>query len=104
MEIKHTDFNRDTLNQRMHLYEKGQTKVKMGHVIIPTGARFPATASKSNPEEEFSYLVKGKLIGEIEDQAFTMTAGDFIHIPAGHQQWCQNVGDEEVYIVYTLVE
>lgn len=104
MEIQKTDFNRKELNQLMHEFANDDATVKMGHVIIPTGARFPAVASKANPEDEYSYVVKGMVRGEIEGEPFSMTAGDFIHIPAGSQQWCQNIGEEDVYIVYTLVE
>jgi len=104
MNIKRTNFNREKLNQLMHTNENMNKKVCMGHVIIPAGARFPETGTKSNLEDEYSYIVKGQVIGEIEGKNFSMTTGDFIHIPAGSQQWCQNVGDEDVYIVYTLVE
>lgn len=104
MEIKRTNFSREELNQLMHVYENSEIAVKMGHVIIPVDARFPETGSKANPEDEYSYIVKGQVRGEIEGEPFSMRAGDFIHIPAGNQQWCQNIGDEDVYIVYTLIE
>lgn len=104
MKIERTNFKRSELNQLMHINEKAGSQVQMGHVIIPAGARFPATGSKANPEDEYSYIVQGQVSGEIEGEPFAMEAGDFIHIPAGSQQWCQNLGPEDVHIVYTLVE
>ncbi|WP_018130904.1 cupin domain-containing protein [Effusibacillus pohliae] len=78
-------------------------RATFGIVIIPPGTRIPLEGTGSHAEDEYSYVISGSLIVGSGEREYRVQAGDATLIPAGVPHWAYNDGNEEVMIVWTLV-
>lgn len=79
-------------------------ELKFGYVTIPVGERLPPEGTTSHQEHEYSYIIKGELIGESAGKPYEIKAGEASYIPAGEPHWCINKGDTPCELVYALLE
>ncbi len=61
--------------------------------------RFVLEASGTVPRhtngiEHEQYVLEGEYVVGIEDEEYTVSAGDSLHVPAGTVHWYRNEGDE----------
>lgn len=49
----------------------------------------------TNEIEHEQYVLAGEYVVGIEDEEYTVSAGDAIHIPAGVVHWYRNEGDQQ---------
>ncbi len=59
--------------------------------VVPGGGPPPHVHSR---EDESFYVQQGKLVVQLGDQTFHLSAGDFIHMPRGVAHSFKNVGEE----------
>lgn len=79
-------------------------RTRFGMVSIPPKGRIPLKGVAPHDEDEYSILVKGKMITTIGDQEFLLSAGDSTLIPAGEAHAVYNPGEEECLLIWALVK
>ncbi|WP_257350716.1 cupin domain-containing protein [Pseudalkalibacillus decolorationis] len=83
--------------------EKGDSNVKVGTVTINPGERVPLTGVSNHEENEYSVIVKGTLLTEIDGNQCRVSSGQATFIPAGEEHIAFNDGSEECELVFVLV-
>lgn len=64
------------------IHKTGESPFSLHHTVLPTGET-NALYLHCHPEAEFLYLEKGEVLFTIENQSFSLKAGDGIFIPPG---------------------
>jgi quercetin dioxygenase-like cupin family protein len=70
----------------------GAPNVAIRRFTLAPGGEVP---EHTNDIEHEQYVLSGEYVVGIEDEEYTVSAGDAIHIPAGAVHWYRNDGDEE---------
>ncbi|WP_408010070.1 cupin domain-containing protein [Pseudalkalibacillus sp. A8] len=83
--------------------ENQNTTVKIGTVTIHPGERVPLTCVSNHEENEYSVIVKGTILTEIDDKQIRVSAGQATFIPAGKEHIAFNDGKEACELVFVLV-
>lgn len=83
--------------------EKSDTNIKVGAVTIYPGQRVPITGVSNHEENEYSVIVKGTLITEIDGKQQRVSSGQATYIPAGEDHIAFNDGEEECELVFVFV-
>lgn len=94
----------DEIVQALFKSEFSSTDVEFGVVTIPPGERLPIEGTTAHEEHEYSFIIKGSLIGESGGEAYTISAGEGSYIPAGEAHWCVNESDSSCQLVFALVK
>ena len=71
--------------------EHGAPNLAIRRFTLDPGAEVPR---HTNEVEHEQYVLAGEYVVGIEDEEYTVRAGDAIHIPAGVVHWYRNEGDE----------
>lgn len=90
----------------MHTIFKEQQQeaaVKVGHVTIYPGETVPLTGVSKHEENEYSVIVKGSLVTEIDGKQYRVSAGQATFIPKGEEHIAVNDGDDECELVFVMV-
>jgi quercetin dioxygenase-like cupin family protein len=72
--------------------EHGAPNVAIRRFTLAPGGEVP---KHTNAIEHEQYVLSGEYVVGIEDEEYTVSAGDALHIPAGAVHWYRNEGDEE---------
>lgn len=83
--------------------QQGDTAVKVGHVAIYPGETVPLSGVSKHAENEYSVIVKGSLVTEINGQKYRVSAGQATFIPKGEEHIAVNDGDEACELVFVMV-
>jgi quercetin dioxygenase-like cupin family protein len=83
--------------------EKRKTNVKVGTVTVYPGERVPITGVSNHEENEYSVIVKGTLLTEINGEQCRVSAGQATFIPAGEKHIAYNDSLEPCELVFVLV-
>lgn len=84
--------------------EKQQNStVKVGHVTIYPGETVPLTGVSKHEENEYSVIVKGTLLTEINGKQYRVSAGQATYIPKGEEHIAVNDGNENCELVFVMV-
>jgi quercetin dioxygenase-like cupin family protein len=70
----------------------GAPNVAIRRFTLAPGGEVPR---HTNEIEHEQYVLSGEYVVGIEDEEYTVSAGDALHIPAGAVHWYRNDGDEE---------
>ncbi|MDN3438383.1 cupin domain-containing protein [Planococcus sp. APC 3900] len=90
----------------MHTIFKEQPKdgaVQVGHVVIYPGETVPLSGFSKHAENEYSVIVKGSLLTEIDGQQYRVSAGQATFIPKGEEHIAVNDGEEDCELVFVMV-
>ena len=101
--IKQTPQLTNEIVQNLFHDQFPDTEVKFGFVTVPVGERLPKEGTNAHEEQEYSYVLRGTLLGESGGEPYSISAGEASFIPAGEQHWCANEGNEPVELVFALV-
>lgn len=84
---------------------KGQfTNMQFSYIMIQPRQRVPQEGFSKHTQDEYSYIVSGKLFSHNAGVESYVQAGDATLIPKGEEHWCENVGEEPVVIICTMLE
>jgi len=72
--------------------DHGAPNVALRRFTLAPGGEVP---EHTNEVEHEQYVLNGEYVVGIDDEEFTVSAGDAVHIPAGVVHWYRNEGDEE---------
>ena len=72
--------------------EHGAPNVAIRRFTLAPGGEVPR---HTNDIEHEQYVLTGEYVVGIDDEEYTVSAGDALHIPAGVVHWYRNEGDEE---------
>jgi quercetin dioxygenase-like cupin family protein len=72
--------------------EHGAPTLALRRFVLEPGAEVPR---HTNAIEHEQYVLEGEYVVGIDDEEYTVTAGDSLHIPAGVVHWYRNEGDRE---------
>jgi quercetin dioxygenase-like cupin family protein len=70
----------------------GAPNVALRRFTLAAGGDVPR---HTNDIEHEQYVLSGEYVVGVDDEEYTVSAGDAIHIPAGAVHWYRNEGDEE---------
>ncbi|MEF8784461.1 MAG: cupin domain-containing protein [Haloarculaceae archaeon] len=70
----------------------GAPNVALRRFTLAAGGEVPR---HTNDIEHEQYVLSGEYVVGIDDEEYTVSAGDAIHIPAGVVHWYRNDSDEE---------
>jgi quercetin dioxygenase-like cupin family protein len=70
----------------------GAPNVALRRFTLAPGGEVP---KHTNDIEHEQYVLGGEYVVGIDDEEYTVGAGDTLHIPAGVVHWYHNEGDEE---------
>jgi quercetin dioxygenase-like cupin family protein len=72
-------------------------RMLVGYIHKPRGT---GSRMHSHPNEQFNFVVRGTLMGEIEGKPFRAPAGTLIHVPADapHQMIADPEGEDVIFI------
>lgn len=90
----------------MHTIFKEHTQegaVKVGHVTIYPGETVPLTGVSKHDENEYSVIVKGSLVTEVNGKQYRVSAGQATFIPMGEEHIAINDGEEDCELVFVMV-
>lgn len=76
-------------------------KVSMGYAVFPPGTVVPPA---SHTGDEYSYIISGKVKCECSGVINELCAGEASFIPAGEIHSSMNDSQEEVTLVWMLIE
>jgi quercetin dioxygenase-like cupin family protein len=83
----------DGLNKGVLIGEAdGAPNLAIRRFTLDAGASVP---KHTNEVEHEQYVLAGEYVVGIEDEEFTVSAGDSLFIPAGTEHWYRNEGDRE---------
>ena len=71
--------------------EHGAPNVALRRFVLDADATVP---EHTNEIEHEQHVLAGQYVVGIDDEEYTVTAGDTIHIPAGAVHWYRNEGDQ----------
>lgn len=83
--------------------KQAETAVKVGHVVIHPGETVPLSGVSKHEENEYSVIVKGSLVTEIEGKQYRVSAGQATFIPKGEEHTAVNDGQEDCELVFVMV-
>jgi quercetin dioxygenase-like cupin family protein len=72
--------------------EDGAPNVAIRRFTLAPGGEVP---KHTNDIEHEQYVLSGEYVVGIEDEEYTVSAGDALHIPAGVVHWYRNEGEKE---------
>jgi len=72
--------------------EHGTPNFNMRRFVLEPGARVP---HHTNEVEHEQYVVEGEYLVGIDDDTYSVSAGDSLLIPAGVEHWYHNDSDEQ---------
>ena len=72
--------------------EHGAPNVALRRFVLDPEATVP---KHTNEIEHEQHVLAGQYVVGIEDEEYTVAAGDTIHIPAGAVHWYRNEGDQQ---------
>jgi quercetin dioxygenase-like cupin family protein len=72
--------------------DHGAPNLAIRRFTLAPGGEVP---EHTNEIEHEQYVLSGEYIVGIEDEEYTVSAGDALHIPAGAVHWYRNEGGEE---------
>jgi quercetin dioxygenase-like cupin family protein len=72
--------------------DHGAPNVALRRFTLAPGGEVP---EHTNEIEHEQYVLAGEYVVGIDDEEYTVSAGDAIHIPAGAVHWYRNEGEEE---------
>ena len=72
--------------------EDGAPNVAIRRFTLASGGEVP---KHTNDIEHEQYVLSGEYVVGIEDEEYTVSAGDALHIPAGVVHWYRNEGEKE---------
>ncbi|MHB1391708.1 MAG: cupin domain-containing protein [Clostridia bacterium] len=78
--------------------------IKMGKAILKPGARIPAEGATFHENDEFSFVVKGKVAIGTENGLSNLDTGDISFVPKAEKHWSINESDTDCELVWVLVE
>jgi len=84
--------------------EARDTKITMGTVVFPPGARVPAEGTGTHNEHEYAYVISGSILAMSGGKEYRMLKGQASFIPAGEAHWSFNDGSENCELIWALVE
>ena len=70
----------------------GAPNLAIRRFVLEPGAEVP---EHTNEIEHEQYVLEGEYVVGIDEQEYTVTAGDSLLIPAGTVHWYRNEGDEQ---------
>ena len=76
------------------------TDVSMGYAVFPPGTAVPPAAHE---QDEYSYIISGKVKCESNGTAYEACAGEATFIPAGEIHKSMNDSDKEATLVWLLI-
>ena len=79
-------------------YSSGRGGIVEGErVQVALVRKKPGTGSRlhTHPNEQFNYVINGRLKYRVRDVEGVAEAGQVIHIPAGAEHYCVTTGDED---------
>lgn len=95
-----------TKSYSMHIIFKEQyqeSELKVGYVTIYPGETVPLTGVSKHEENEYSVIVKGSLVTEIDGKKYRVSAGQATFIPKGEEHIAVNDGEEDCELVFVMV-
>ena len=72
--------------------EHGAPTLAIRRFTLAPGGEVP---KHTNAVEHEQYVLQGEYVVGIDDEEYTVSAGDSLHIPAGTVHWYRNEGDIE---------
>lgn len=78
--------------------------VKIGKAILKSGARIPVEGATFHENDEYSFVVKGKVKIITETGLSDLNTGDISFVPKRERHWSINEGDTDCELVWVLVE
>jgi quercetin dioxygenase-like cupin family protein len=75
----------------------------MGTVTIPPGKRVPLKGVSKHEENEYSIIVKGSIVTEVNGKVYRASSGEATFIPAGEEHIAYNDSNEDCKIIWVLV-
>jgi quercetin dioxygenase-like cupin family protein len=76
--------------------EQGAPNFRMRRFTLAAGETVP---NHTNAVEHEQYVLAGEYVVGIEDEEYTISAGDSLLIPADTPHWYRNTGDEEAAFI-----
>lgn len=70
-----------------------KSRYSLAHAVVPAGGRSLRHRMKT---DEVYYILAGRGIMHVNDQAGEVTADDAVYIPGGAEQWIENIGDVDL--------
>lgn len=103
MKVNNQGFDKNGL---ITLFEDKYEKmdIKFGTITIPPGGRVPEEGLASHEENEYSFIVKGKIEGESGGQKYKAKESEATFIPAGEKHWAINRSNTPCEIIWVLVK
>ncbi|MBZ5201529.1 cupin domain-containing protein [Planomicrobium chinense] len=83
--------------------QQADSAVKVGHVTIYPGETVPLTGVSKHEANEYSVIVKGSLVTEIDGKQYRVSAGQATFIPKGEEHIAVNDGEEACELVFVMV-
>lgn len=83
--------------------QKPDAQVKVGHVVIYPGETVPLTGFSKHAENEYSVIVKGSIVTEIDGKKHRISAGQASFIPKGEEHIAVNDSEENCELVFVMV-
>ncbi len=71
--------------------EHGAPNLAIRRFVLEAGGTVP---KHTNEIEHEQYVLEGEYVVGIDDEEYTVSAGDSLHIPAGVVHWYRNESDE----------
>ncbi|MXR50957.1 cupin domain-containing protein [Halovenus sp. WSH3] len=71
--------------------DHGAPNVALRRFVLDPDATVP---EHTNEVEHEQHVLSGQYVVGIEDEEYTVTAGDTVHIPAGAVHWYRNEGEQ----------
>jgi len=78
----------------------GGKEAMLMHAVLEKGADVP---KHSHPEEQISFVLEGRLLFEIENEACEVFAGEAVHIPAGAEHAVRALESSVVVDIFSPV-
>ncbi|MFC7167343.1 cupin domain-containing protein [Halospeciosus flavus] len=79
--------------------EHGAPNFAMRRFVLDAGAAVP---EHTNEVEHVQYVLEGEYVVGLEDEEYTVRAGDSILVPAGAVHWYRNEGDQQGAFLCTV--
>lgn len=99
-EVSRTEYEKYLVTEA---FQASARNVKTGKVTFKKGGRVPESGYAVHEEEEYVYILKGKISFGVEGQKYCLDEGEFHIMPRGIPHWCRNESEEESELLYVLV-